>query len=270
MDHVPKRILLTWKEHKVPDCWQVTVDTIRDLMPEWTLVVTSDEDNLKYVDTYYPEFLEAFKSMELPIMRADVIRYLQLHRYGGIYHDLDICPVRSYDYVLDRLPDADVFLVQTPQGGITNSFMISKPGVHFWYQLVEECFRSISGDRPFWSDLTKSTYVLNTTGPCILTRFSKKDHKSKVVTLPLGLINPYTMHDATYHWKDIMDRDPYYYWSSAATRPLPGSSWVTGWENQLSLFYTSNRTRTWLYILVIIAVIMVLVLYRIKGYPCKR
>lgn len=43
-----------------------------------------------FIQTHYPSFLATYDSYEYNIQRADAIRYFVLHRYGGIYMDLDV------------------------------------------------------------------------------------------------------------------------------------------------------------------------------------
>lgn len=43
-----------------------------------------------FMQTHYPSFLPTYDSYEYNIQRADAIRYFVLHRYGGIYMDLDV------------------------------------------------------------------------------------------------------------------------------------------------------------------------------------
>jgi hypothetical protein len=48
-----------------------------------------------FIQTHYPSFLATYDSYEYNIQRADAIRYFVLHRYGGIYMDLDVSAVFS-------------------------------------------------------------------------------------------------------------------------------------------------------------------------------
>ena len=59
------------------------------------------------VEKYYPQYLTLWNDFTLPIKRADFIRYCILHKYGGIYIDCDIHPLRS----LDDLFKKDYFFV---------------------------------------------------------------------------------------------------------------------------------------------------------------
>jgi mannosyltransferase OCH1-like enzyme len=53
-------------------------------MKFWT-----DDRARAFIAEEYPCFLEIFDSYPYPIQRADVIRYLILAYFGGIYIDLD-------------------------------------------------------------------------------------------------------------------------------------------------------------------------------------
>lgn len=66
-------------------------------------------------------------------MRADAARYLYMHKYGGLYSDLDIEAVKAFDDVLTTLPNASVLLAYMGTDykyphNIPNAFMASKPG----------------------------------------------------------------------------------------------------------------------------------------------
>ncbi len=49
----------------------------------------TDEDNLALVKEHFPHLLNAYQAMEYNIMRADIIRYMYMSKYGGYYLDLD-------------------------------------------------------------------------------------------------------------------------------------------------------------------------------------
>lgn len=60
--------------------WFWTLDDVRDL-----------------VARHYPDHLTLYDSYTAPIFRADVMRYFVLHRYGGVYVDLDMESLRPLD-----------------------------------------------------------------------------------------------------------------------------------------------------------------------------
>ena len=49
------------------------------------------------VRTHYPFLWTTYQDVRFPIMRADIGRICVLHRYGGLYSDLDCLPNRSCD-----------------------------------------------------------------------------------------------------------------------------------------------------------------------------
>jgi mannosyltransferase OCH1-like enzyme len=58
--------------------------------PKWEYKLWTDVDNFKLVETHYPWFLPTYKSLPSNIQRADVVRYIYMHHFGGVYADLDI------------------------------------------------------------------------------------------------------------------------------------------------------------------------------------
>ncbi len=52
-------------------------------------VLWTDEDNAELVRRFYPEYEDMYKNLALDIMRADVVRLMYVHQYGGIYADMD-------------------------------------------------------------------------------------------------------------------------------------------------------------------------------------
>jgi hypothetical protein len=71
----------------------------------------TDSTSRHFVARHYPSFLATFDSYAYPIQRADAIRYFVLHRFGGIYMDLDIGCKRDMAPLLRG--DWDVVLAKT-------------------------------------------------------------------------------------------------------------------------------------------------------------
>ena len=67
------------------------------LHPGWRYMLWTDEDNLEFVRSKYPEFLDLYLYWPYPIQRVDMVRYLILDYYGGIYCDLDQQPLQSLE-----------------------------------------------------------------------------------------------------------------------------------------------------------------------------
>lgn len=179
---IPREIFQTWKTRDVPEHWKESQLSIVRNLPEWKYTLFTDEDNREFVKTHFPDFLPYYDAFPYNIQRADAIRYMYLYINGGVYMDLDIAIQRSID---DLLGDEDFYLV--PSGNVsssfTNSFMISKPRVSFWLDVIEEM------KIPASSSVTKHFIVMNSTGPMMLTRVAKRYGK-KFGYLPVQKIMP--------------------------------------------------------------------------------
>lgn len=77
-------------------------NTWRTNHPKWTYVLWNEKDNRMLVERYYPWFLAAYDSLDLEIKRADAVRNLYMHRFGGLYVDFDVESFRPIDALLNE------------------------------------------------------------------------------------------------------------------------------------------------------------------------
>ena len=123
--------------------------------PEWTHMIWTDENARELIKSDYAFFLKTYDSYEWGIQRADAVRYFVLHKYGGMYVDLDY---ESRVNFWDRLPQDRVGLVESPyqyNEKAQNSLMSSPKGDPFWNETFALLIERSS--RP----------VLHATGPCV-------------------------------------------------------------------------------------------------------
>ena len=50
-----------------------------------------------FVKEHYPNAFTLFKSLPWPILRADLIRYMVVEAFGGVYADMDVQKLKGYD-----------------------------------------------------------------------------------------------------------------------------------------------------------------------------
>ena len=136
---IPKIIHQTWKNvDKLPSQWREYFDGWFTHHPDFAHVLWTDEDNLNLVSNYYPEFLDHYNWLPLMIQKTDFVRLMYLHKYGGIYADLDY---ECFDRVVSHLPQSEgVLLVESPLtlSEITqNSFMVAEAGHPFFYNVLQ-------------------------------------------------------------------------------------------------------------------------------------
>lgn len=115
--------------------------------PQALHVLWTDSDNLQLVHDHYPEFLEMYNNFPMGIMRADMVRVLYLHRFGGLYVDMDYEAKSDF---FSQLPPAEkkgkkyasLYAVESPVlmlGVMENSMMVGTVQKHpFFYTVVEK------------------------------------------------------------------------------------------------------------------------------------
>ena len=108
--------------------------------PDWQWWLWSDKDNRQLIAQHYPWFLDVYDGYPEAINRADAVRFFYLHRYGGLYMDLDFACLRPLDALPWHGSDA-IFSFQYPDdikgaanrraGAVANNFMGAAAGHPF-------------------------------------------------------------------------------------------------------------------------------------------
>lgn len=113
----PAYIWQTWKYTPADGEFQ-----FRDQEASWTILhpgfvheVITDSVAITLLRMLYaavPEVLEAYEALPLPVLKADLFRYLILFARGGIYSDIDTLALRSADeWIPKAIPRESVGLV---------------------------------------------------------------------------------------------------------------------------------------------------------------
>ncbi|QRW14331.1 glycosyltransferase family 32 protein [Ceratobasidium sp. AG-Ba] len=141
----------SWKTHDVLPHVVALADSWRLAYPDWEYVLWDDADNKELVRTLYPNLLSAYEALPSEIYRADFVRNLYMHAFGGIYADLDSEAIASLEPLLSasaRLAAASAavpvsFVGQmvtsnNPAHAIPNAFFAATmPGHPFWHVPIE-------------------------------------------------------------------------------------------------------------------------------------
>ena len=94
----------SWKDKQLPGRFKRWSRTWCECFPDWTHVLWSDVDNERFVKQQYSWFLPRYRAFNKSISRADAVRYLYLHRFGGLYADLDTICLRPFESHLAHRP----------------------------------------------------------------------------------------------------------------------------------------------------------------------
>lgn len=163
--------------------------------PSWTYVCWNLEKCKDLVKNYYCQHKEMYDNYPYPIQKCDTVRYFILHRYGGLYADMDYYCKRSWDEVLNNYTN-DIYLVETPnkisdETHVSNSLMYSRAGHVFWNKLFIELEKN--QETPLYYG--KHVTIMFTTGPGILNRvYTLYKLRYHLDYYPYKLFHPYGLN----------------------------------------------------------------------------
>jgi len=144
---------------------------------EYKMWNKEDCDNL--IKSDFHTFQELWDDFFEPIQKADFIRYCILHKYGGIYIDCDIRPVKPFDELFEK----DFFFVHWDNDKKRlpyNAIMGSKPKNELFKSIMCECEKSFYEKRNIgvygeWV----GRFIFQTTGHFMLERVMKAEKINK-------------------------------------------------------------------------------------------
>lgn len=248
---IPKIIHQTWKTLEVPEKWKESHEAWR-LLEGWEYKFWTDEDNRRLIDENYNWFLEKYDSYKFNIQRVDAARYFILHKYGGVYCDLDLVPVNDFNSFFEAYQSHDVVLSKNRPGNdhgsqnLTNAIMMSKPGSQFWvhvWELLNDPFKVHGWKRP----LAKTHYfhVLFTTGPGVISdAYHTWTDNENAVCIPGTILQP-----------EIGQQDP-----ASKIKTLEGSSWLKS-DAKFFKFLGDVKNNSEIILGVTVGVLLIIILF---------
>ncbi len=191
---------------------QAAATNVRLLHPDWEYILFDDTQAAEFVANYCPEYEPTLKAFRFPIQRCDFFRNLAVFYLGGFYFDLDLLLSKA---VTPLISAAAVFPFEQltlnrflrrlgMDWDIGNYAFGAEPGNPFLLAVIENCVRAQRDPgwaqpmvRGAYSLLPSESYVLNTTGPGMMSRTlaERPDLASKVnVLFPPDVCNRATWH----------------------------------------------------------------------------
>lgn len=157
---VPKIIHQSWKTTQLREDHEVWQQSWFDANPDWKYMFWTDLDNRQLVADFYPDLLYTYDILPKNISRADFVRALYMHKYGGVYADLDTWCLRPVDTLLTAGPGIAYVAEMGPDltyaHNIPNAWYASSPGHPFWLFFVErvvELTQNVVDGRRGWPDI---------------------------------------------------------------------------------------------------------------------
>jgi len=170
---IPRILHQTAKTVVLSDRWKPLQRMAQEFHPGWEYRLWTDEDNLALIRDRRPDLEAAYSGLPRPVMRADLIRYVYMEQFGGLYFDTDYQFLRVFD-LLDR----DLVLPAESDPGfpvfLGNCIFASVPGHPFWTAVLDE----LKGTPPTAENTRSENDIIQRTGPGFLTRIWKSRFES--------------------------------------------------------------------------------------------
>jgi hypothetical protein len=165
---IPKKIFQTheWDYEDLPENFKKLSNTWKNLNPGWDYIYHNKDERANFILKYYPHLYDGF-ICDSGIFQADVWRYCIIHKYGGVYADVDSICVKPLDYMLESYSGEDLLAMDEKsvgpilqgKGYVNNSNFAAIKGSKILEKVIGEVHL-----RMMYSILnqTKEKHVLNT------------------------------------------------------------------------------------------------------------
>lgn len=251
MSSIPCIIHQTWRDNDVPPYLRRFQASWREHHPAWQYRLWTDEANRRLIEEHYPQFLPVYDTYPLPIQRADAVRYFILHRYGGLYVDLDFECLRPLEPMLAGR--SSVFGVEPRAHAVAhgvslivgNALMASTPGHRVWPE-VHSALVQHSNALDAWGRRD----VLRSTGPLLLTNVVQRYGTDEVTLFPPDVFYP-QLDAANSDLFASKSEQSYYQGKLRQGLATPNSyavhhwagAWTTSWEIKQALIEEASGER---------------------------
>ena len=240
-----KIIHQSWKDKNIPyhiykKHW---VDSWQQKNPDWEYRLWTDEDNLNLVKNDYPQYLDLYNSYEKGVDKADIARFFYMHKYGGIYVDLDFRCLKP----LDKLFDGEIMVLgkqkmkqtgeEIDENVIPNAFKYSAPGQQFWL----DCIDLLPEYKYDKHGVHTSPEIA--TGPIFLLRCLQRLKPDNIKLLDPEIFYPISWDtDGSAAKNSIKDE-----WDSSPEKCFPEAYavtyWTCAWRGSSAVYNTKSGTK---------------------------
>lgn len=114
---IPKIVHQTWRSSELPVLFRKIQTHNTEKMSNFEFKLWSHSPGAPDIDIFiekeYPELYEIYKKTKYGVQKADIARLAILHKFGGVYFDLDILCLKNIDNLIDLESDY-MFIAMEP------------------------------------------------------------------------------------------------------------------------------------------------------------
>lgn len=148
---IPKIIHQTWRDTQIPPKFVGNIVTFAKNNPSWDYYFWTDENSRRLVHDHYPSLLPVWDnyvySTHHRLRRFNVIRYVIMYVYGGVFADLDTVNhlplddvITGHSCIVSPEPFAHVLVNDAPFT-ISNSIILCQPRHPFFKFVLDNVHR---------------------------------------------------------------------------------------------------------------------------------
>ena len=164
-----------------PPKYQIGMDSWKTANKDYEYIFWDENSICNLMEDSYPEFFTEWSALDPLIKKCDSARYFILHKYGGIYADLDTFAHKSIDFLINDLSLETYPIILSEESMDPQSW---KSGIardmakeHNLKKIVANAVMLSEKRQDFWLDYLKASFkisdkkLLDSFGPWHLSRF---------------------------------------------------------------------------------------------------
>jgi len=244
---IPKIIHQIWINENnsdgPPEHWIKGPEEWKKTHSDYIYILWDKENSIDFINKYFPEYLDIYNNFQHVIQRCNMIRYMFLYKYGGIYCDLDNYPKENLEKYLNK--DVKLYVVEK------NYFMgIKSVDINLIITSTENIvFEKMLSYIKNTGNITynsTSEAVFNTDGLNILYEHIKNNHED-VYILPYEFFGPFSIEE-----EEFKDSDKIIIMSTR------GGSW---YDNNMNFLIFFKKNYMLILCIILILIIFIVLLY---------
>jgi mannosyltransferase OCH1-like enzyme len=162
----------TIKNKEVPSRLGYYIDQISEHNPKFTREIYDDQDIEQFIKDD-PQLLEAYKNIDIGVVKADFFRLVWLLEKGGVYADIDMISLKE----MENLDDTDMLVLHDRnKNELVFHFLGSVKGNPIIQKTLKECVTNINEKKHlegYGSD--KTGFISKICGPEVFSKVFKEE-----------------------------------------------------------------------------------------------
>lgn len=136
---------MTWHTRNLPPKMQENISFVTEINNDCHIHLYDLDDCRTFIKEYYDsDVLNAYESLIPLSYKSDLWRYCVLYKFGGIYQDIKLRPVKNFRY--SELLNTEHFVRDVPisGSGIYGAFMVCPPNHPLMTRCINKVLENVS------------------------------------------------------------------------------------------------------------------------------